>query len=274
MIRFFLVAVLMVSISNVAFAQLDTIKAYYANLTHFNLDQEEYHIDGVLVSEEEYHRIDSNSIYHYSKLNHPVYIKAFNYHDTIAREGIFYKTRWYGEVKKYKNGKIESIINYTPFAFGEKPIRDGFSTFFNQEGDTIHQDIWKEGNFVKELIPRSHNTIWKTNISLDSVNYDHRYTMSYKQWKKFKNISVTPSYQNNQANGKELVIAICLLRDTEHLYTTNFHIEELTAKNLKKWKKKIKKKHIPYSHLSITIKQIQNNKEPITILTHNILIQK
>jgi hypothetical protein len=149
-------------------------------MANINVNHDSYSIEGSPVDKALYERIDSNSYFFYKRIPKVFYAKAYDSKDHLIKECAFYKGFWFNEVKTYnKNGNINEIGYYTAIDTNSQlsPKKDSVWTYFNGTNKIVYQDLWDKGRFVKELIQRDTNELWKVDFLLNGRSEVLRITL-------------------------------------------------------------------------------------------------
>lgn len=207
-------------LANLLFAQIDTVRWVYHSdhtstreTTNSALENGPFYTTNKYVIVESY---DSNRIIRNRKL-------------TINE---FYLTGPF--ISYYPNGKIKENGSYSRISLSDfnhethKNNKTGVWYKVSETGDTIYKEQWKNGRFVKELIPQPTNSVWNYNFNLTHSN-KHALDLNNPLIFNFE-----PFYQNNQPKNRELIVELILVRGRKRLTKkllppiTKFYSADLT----------------------------------------------
>lgn len=130
-----------------------------------------YSINGKTISKEEYDKkYNAQKIYEECA---PCYLRTFK-NQALVSEGTFYKTCPVDRIVNYDtSGKISSILNFMTnaekgwitYSIHNCGSYHGSSYYMDSTGDTLYQEIWEEGQFIRQVPEQKINKVWKVDIT-------------------------------------------------------------------------------------------------------------
>jgi hypothetical protein len=131
-------------------------------------------------------------------------------------------------------------------------VPDGVFTYFNENGDTLYSEYWKNGEFINQVPEQQKTEIWKTQLLLDGKVID-------------PNIPLTP----------EQVSSLSIQFKFKNQNTTDLNIEIEVTISAEGYKQNFKKytletfKHIDIMELISEVSIPENSKTTLSIYIKN-----
>lgn len=87
-------------------------------------------------------------------------------------------------------------------------VKDGVWTYFNPKGRKLYNEIWKDGNFVRQVPVQKKAELWKVELTLDGNVIDYRSgPISVEQ---FKQLRIVPYFKNHNTDSSVIRVAVAL----------------------------------------------------------------
>jgi hypothetical protein len=209
-------------ISNLTLAQIDwtktdTTKSVYKNLKtkkfyalSYTYGGTDYEIENKVVTKKTFQK------YHKTWKNmencKPCILLTYDINDHLIFKGIQYVEIQVGYwIEYYPNGKVKLIGHYKENSKGnwndffnveDLQKEDGVFTFYNENGEELYSEYWKEGQFVKQFPEQIKTELWNIELTLDSMNINNKVLAC----REFKSIIINPKFKNNTTTGANISI--------------------------------------------------------------------
>jgi antitoxin component YwqK of YwqJK toxin-antitoxin module len=187
---------------------LETKKFYSVGLSSQTTNVEgTYEVNGKKVSKSIYDKYEST--WKNMETCCPCILKSYDENDVLIREAVSCTDCGVGVFKEfYPNGKVKLTGRYKENPTGNWKniwdrgycsVADGQWTYFNEKGDRLYSEFWKNGEFVKQVPEQKTNEIWKVELTLNGESVD-KIALTSEQVRqlvitpKFKNSSKTENY--------------------------------------------------------------------------------
>ena len=187
--------------STIVYKGLQTKKFYAVNLDSFGRI---YKANGRIVSKSTYKKY--HSTWENMKNCCPCIRKEYDEKDILLRERVACTDCSIGWFKEfYPNGRIRLMGQYKENLTGDWDniydrglcnVRDGQWVYFNQKGDTLYSEFWKDGEFIKQVPEQNTTAIWKVVLMLDEQIIDKQ-EIAIDQ---INNLKIVPKYKNSNTN--------------------------------------------------------------------------
>lgn len=188
--------------SSSVYGELETKKFYSVGLSSEITDGNgTYYVNENKVSKFKYEKYESTR----RNMENccPCILKSYDENEVLLREAVSCTDCMVGYYKEfYPNGVVKLHAHYKENPTGNWDniwdrgycnIRDGQWTYFNEKGDTLYSEFWKNGEFIKQVPEQKTNEIWKIELTLngESVN---KTLLTPEQ---VKQLVMTPKYKNS-----------------------------------------------------------------------------
>jgi len=141
----------------------------------------------------------------------PCVLMTYDMNDKLLYKGIQYSDCRVGFwIEYFQNGKIKLIGHYKENESGDwnnawdrgfcRP--DGAFTYFNETGEELYTEYWKNGQFIKQVPEQTKTELWNVELTLDSVKVEKQ-VLTPKQ---VSEIKITPQFKNSSTAGTNLTI--------------------------------------------------------------------
>lgn len=179
----------------------------------------------------------------------------------------------------YPNGNLKMCRQFKEYkdftkGFKENPfnssIRDGIWSYFNENGDTLYNEFWQDGFFIKQVPEQLKTEIWDAELIFDADHYSGM--LSFEQ---LRTLEIVLLYKNSHRDSVNIKVQFEIISpDQKHFVHT------YTPDNFKKInvKKLLKKDGIPPVDYSMSEEAIDlypgdiDTRYRIKILNNGILI--
>lgn len=153
----------------------------------------------------------------------------------------------------YPNGNLKMCRQFKEYkdytkGFKENPyhsgVREGKWTYFDENGDTLYNEFWEDGFFIKQVPEQSKTEIWDAELIFDAYNYSGM--LSFEQ---LRSLEILLLFKNSHRDSVNIKIRFEIISpDQKHF------IHTFTPDNFKKInvKKLLKKAGIPPADYSIS----------------------
>jgi len=141
----------------------------------------------------------------------PCILMTYDINDKLISKGIQYMDCPVGFwIEYFQSGKVKFIGHYKENEKGDwnnaeksgfcRP--DGAFTYFNEKGEELYSEFWKDGDFIAQVPEQTKTELWNVELTLDSVNVDKQ-VLTAKQVSKIK---ITPKFKNHSTAGTNIII--------------------------------------------------------------------
>jgi antitoxin component YwqK of YwqJK toxin-antitoxin module len=190
---------------------LETKKFYSVGLSSQTTNgRGRYEVNGKKVSKSTYDKYEST--WKNMETCCPCILKSYDEQDVLLREAVSCTDCGVGVFKEfYPNGKIKLSGRYKEnptgnwediWARGFCSVPDGQWVYFNEKGDTLYSEFWKDGEFVKQVPEQKTNEIWKVDLTLNGESVDKK-TLTPEQ---VKQLVITPKFKNSSKTENNFTI--------------------------------------------------------------------
>lgn len=142
----------------------------------------------------------------------PCYLKTLDINDNVIGEGLQYTDCRIGSWKEYyPDGKIKRTGEYRKnltdkwsdlYKRGYCSVMDGEWNYFNEKGDFLYSELWKEGEFIKQVPEQDSTEIWGVDLKYNGFKLGNREL----QLEQIKDLTVDPKFKNKARENVSLKI--------------------------------------------------------------------
>jgi len=142
----------------------------------------------------------------------PCILKSYDENDVLIREAVSCTDCGVGLFKEfYPNGNVKLSGRYKEnpsgnwddiWARGFCSVKDGQWTNFNEKGDTLYSEFWKDGKFIEQVPEQKLTEIWEVELTLKGETIDKQ-LLTVEQ---VKELVVTPKFKNSHRDNINLTI--------------------------------------------------------------------
>jgi antitoxin component YwqK of YwqJK toxin-antitoxin module len=197
--------------TSTVYKDLETKKFYSVGLSSQTTNgRARYEVNGKKVSKFTYDKYEST--WKNIETCCPCILKSYDEQDVLLREAVSCTDCGVGVFKEfYPNGKIKLSGRYKEnptgnwediWARGFCNVPDGQWVYFNEKGDTLYSEFWKDGEFVKQVPEQKINEIWKIGLTLNGESVDKK-TLTPEQ---VKQLVITPKFKNSSKTENNFTI--------------------------------------------------------------------
>ena len=217
----------MILICQLTFAQVDltktdTTKSVYIGLETKKFYQPEgdysrriqkgdttYTHGGKEISKSTYDKFDS--AWKNMETCKPCILMTYDINDILLRKTIQYTDCPVGFcIEYFPNGKVKLIGHYKENDSGDwKDAQDrgfcredGAFTYFNEKGEELYSEYWKDGQFLKQVPEQDKTELWNVALTLDGMKVDKQILTP----RQVSNIKITPQFKNKLTIGTDITI--------------------------------------------------------------------
>lgn len=187
--------------STTVYRELETKKFYSVRLSSQTTNgKATYEVNDKKVSKSTYDKYEST--WKNMETCCPCILKSYDENDVLIREAVSCTDCGVGAFKEfYPNGKVKLSGRYKEnptenweniWDRGYCSVADGQWTYFNEKGDTLYSEFWKDGVFIKQVPEQKTNEIWKVELTWNGEPADQK-SLTAKQ---VKQLIITPKYKN------------------------------------------------------------------------------
>ncbi len=141
----------------------------------------------------------------------PCILVTYDINDKLLYKGIQYTDCPVGFwIEYFPNGKVKLIGYYKENTSGNwdsawdrgfcRP--DGTFTYFNDKGEELYSEYWKDGQFLKQVPEQAKTELWNVALTLDSMKVDKQ-VLTPKQ---VSEIKIIPQFKNSSTVGTNITI--------------------------------------------------------------------
>ena len=142
----------------------------------------------------------------------PCILRTYNEYDVLLQEAVsctdcrvgsfkeFYPNgivKWSGQYKENPTGNWDGICNR-----GYCSIRVGQWIHFNEKGDTLYSEFWKDGQFVKQIPEQDKSELWKIEVTINGEMVDKKILTP----RQVNEIKIIPKFKNSSTAGANITI--------------------------------------------------------------------
>ncbi|MDD2984358.1 MAG: hypothetical protein PHQ74_13315 [Crocinitomicaceae bacterium] len=197
--------------SSTIYKALETKKFYSVRLSSQTTNGKgTYEVNGKKVSKSTYDKYQST--WKNMETCCPCILKSYDENDVLIREAVSCTDCDVGVFKEfYPNGKVKLSGRYKEYpsenwddiwARGFCSVPDGQWTYFNEKGDTLYSEFWKDGKFIKQVPEQKLTEIWEVELTLKEETIDKQ-ELTVEQ---VKDLVVTPKFKNSHKDNVKLTI--------------------------------------------------------------------
>ncbi len=146
---------------------------------------------------------------------YPCLLQFYDDNDKLMSEAVLYSEElwgvgWFKEY--YPSGKLKLTGQYKENTngnweeFKEKGYfnrEDGKWTYFKENGDTLYNEYWGNGEFIKQVPKQNKSDIWKIELTSNGKPIVNNQTISSDQ---IKELILIPKFKNNSTDSVNLTI--------------------------------------------------------------------
>jgi antitoxin component YwqK of YwqJK toxin-antitoxin module len=218
--RNYLAFILLTVILGPVYCQSDTTteykglktKKFYSVSIHFqNKDgKSTYEVNGKKASKAKYDKY--HSTWKNMETCCPCILKSYDENDVLLREAVSCQDCNVGSFKEfYPNGKVKLSGQYKENPTGDWKniqnrgycsVKEGIWTYFNQKGDTLYSEVWKNGAFIKQEPEQQTNEIWNVELTLNGQSVANT-PLTPDQ---VNQLEITPKYKNKSKSDNKFTI--------------------------------------------------------------------
>jgi antitoxin component YwqK of YwqJK toxin-antitoxin module len=172
-----------------------------------------YTVNGKTVDKATY---DKYSIYWENMSNCcPCILEFYDINDKLIRESVQCTDCPVGYSKTfYENGKVQLYAQYKEnstgnwdniFDRGYCHVPDGEWTYFSENGDTLYQEFWKDGQFIQQIPEQTKLEVWDVKPTLDNKELENDETINLKD---IGRMILTPFFKNSSQDQSGITIKL------------------------------------------------------------------
>jgi antitoxin component YwqK of YwqJK toxin-antitoxin module len=197
--------------STTIYKGLETKKFYSVGLSSQTINGKgTYEVNGKTVSKSIFDKYKST--WENMETCCPCILKSYDENDVLIREAVSCTDCGVGFFKEFHpNGKVKLVGQYKENPTGNWKkiwnrgfcnVADGQWTYFNENGDTLYSEFWKNGEFIKQVPEQITNEIYKVELTLNGEPID-KITLTPEQ---VKQLVLTPKYKNSSKTENNFTI--------------------------------------------------------------------
>ncbi len=162
----------------------------------------------------------------------PCIMLTYDINDKLITKGIQYGEIQVGYwIEYYPTGKVKLIGHYKENStgnwndfFNDEDLQkeDGVFTFYNENGEELYSEYWKDGQFIKQFPEQVKLESWNIELTLDSMNINNKVLAC----REFNNIIITPKFKNNNTTGSNISIDFSVSIIGKKPYNKSLTIDE------------------------------------------------
>jgi hypothetical protein len=135
----------------------------------------------------------------------------------LQYKGIYYTDAPVGFRIEYDSMRVVRVIGH----YKENPTgdwrnlcargycdKDGVWTYFSAKGRKLYNEIWKDGNFVRQVPEQKKAELWKAELTLDGEVIDYR--SDSIRVEQFKQLRVVPYFKNRNTDSSAIRVTVSL----------------------------------------------------------------
>ena len=210
---------------NLTFSQVDTIKtdttkSVYKGLTtrkFYSLGYSTQSKDNITTYKINEKEVDKTTYdkYHDTWRNmetcKPCILLTYDYNDKILHKGIQYTDCPVGFwIEYFPNGKVKIIGHYKENESGNWENaydrgfcrEDGVWTYFNEVGNKLYSEYWKDGQFIKQVPEQTKTELWTVEITHNGTKVNNQIFTP----KQVGEIKIIPKFKNSKRTGTNLTV--------------------------------------------------------------------
>jgi antitoxin component YwqK of YwqJK toxin-antitoxin module len=141
----------------------------------------------------------------------PCILETYDINNKLLKKGIQYTDCPVGFwIEYFPNGKVKLIAHYKENENGDwnnawdrgfcRP--DGAFTYFNDRGQKLYTEYWREGQFIKQIPEQAKTELWNVALTIGSVKVDKQILTP----KQVGEIKITPQFKNSLTAGTNITI--------------------------------------------------------------------
>jgi hypothetical protein len=247
---FFLIATFFykLSFSQADIVMADTTKSVYKNLTirkFYSLGYSTSSRDNITTYKINDKEVDKGTYdkYHSTWKNmetcKPCILLTYDYNDKLLTKGIQYTDCIVGFwIEYFPSGKVKLIGHYKENVTGNwdsaydkgfcRP--DGIWSYFSEQSKKLYSEIWKDGQFVKQVPEQSKTELWTVEITHNGVEVNNQ-TLSPKQ---VSEIKIIPKFKNSKRTGTNLTVKFEIATTGHKIINQTFPLSDFAKINVQK----------------------------------------
>ena len=189
---------------------LKTLKFYDANFSYvYKAGRRSYEVNNKRVSKGDYDKY--HSPWKNMEVCKPCILEAYDTKDILIRKSIQYTDCPVGFLIDYfPNGKVKVIGHYKENESDDWNDlwdrgfcrKDGVFTYFNDKGQKLYNEAWKDGQFIKQFPEQKKTELWTITLTLDGEKIGKQ-PLTPQQ---VSELSITPQFKNSSREGTDLTI--------------------------------------------------------------------
>lgn len=194
----------------------DTLIFYKVNLRstqgNFKGDEGMYFVNDSFVSKATYMKYSAS--YENIAKCVPCYLKTLDINDNVIGEGLQYTDCRIGSWKEYySDGTIKIAGEYRKnlsgnwdnmYERGYCSKIDGEWQYFDEKGDFLYSEFWKEGEFVKQVPEQNVTEIWDVDLKYNDFKIGNQLLKT----EQIKDLVIEPKFKNKSRNSIELKVEL------------------------------------------------------------------
>lgn len=142
----------------------------------------------------------------------PCILMTYDINDRLLYKAIQYSDCAVGySIEYHPNGKVKLIGHYkenptgnwfNAWADGYCSSADGVFTYFNENGEELYSEVWKDGEFINQIPVQTRTELWNVELTIDSVKVSNQVFTP----KQVNRIKITPRFKNSLTEGTNISI--------------------------------------------------------------------
>jgi antitoxin component YwqK of YwqJK toxin-antitoxin module len=170
----------------------------------------------------------------------PCILMTYDMNDKLLFKGIQYTDCAVGFwIEYYPNGKVKLIGHYKENITGDWTNawergfcsrEDGVFTYYNDNGEELYSEYWKDGQFIKQVPEQSKTELWNVELTLDGVKVDKQ-VLTPKQ---VSEIKITPHFKNSSTAGTNITIKVIVSAVGHKQIEQSFTIDNFKTVDIQK----------------------------------------
>ena len=172
----------------------------------------------------------------------PCIIKTYDYDNKLVSEAVACGECGVGYLKIfYPNGKLKRFaqLSKSPTGNWDSLIQnricflDGPDIYFNEKGDTLYTEYWKNNVFIKQVPEQKVPEIWTIDIILNGKLLKNEAILSDQ----VKSILITPRYKNRSRNNSNISLKLQMNAAGKKPFERDFTLDNFKNIDIKSLKK-------------------------------------
>jgi hypothetical protein len=83
-------------------------------------------------------------------------------------------------------------------------VRDSVWMYYNDKGDTLYQEYWNDGEFIKQVPEQDTSAIWKVDVTVNGKSVDNDSLTS----EQVRQLVITPKYKTSLKSDDQISIKL------------------------------------------------------------------